>query len=69
MTSLAYSFTKEKALVKIIFGRKILICQPIFKLFVAFFTTFGMQEVSKITFFWRISGQGDMQKGSFQMMV
>ena len=45
MTSLAYIFTMEKALVKIIFGHKMFICQPIFKVFVAVFTTFGMQNL------------------------
>ena len=46
----AFPFAVEKALVKIIFGRKILICQPIFEIFVALFTTFCMQKDSKITF-------------------
>ena len=34
------------------FGRKFIICQPIFKFFVALFMTFGMQKDSKITFCW-----------------
>ena len=42
VTSLAYIFTMEKALVKIIFGHKIFICRPIFKTFVALFTTRGV---------------------------
>ena len=40
MTSLAYFFTMEKALVKIIFGRKFFIHQPIFKILVALFYDF-----------------------------
>ena len=43
----------HKALVKINFGHKIFICQPIFKIFVALFTTFGMQKDNKITLCWR----------------
>ena len=50
MTYLAYIFTMEKALVQIFFGRKIFICQPIFKILVALFTTFEMQKDSKIVF-------------------
>ena len=50
VTSLAYIFTMEKALVRIIFGHKFFICRPIFKIFVALFTTFGMQNDDKITF-------------------
>ena len=50
MISLAYIFTIEKAIVKIIFGHKIFICQPIIKIFVALFTTFGMQKDDKTTF-------------------
>ena len=45
MTSLAYIFTIEKAIVEIIFSRKFSICQLIYKLFVDLFTTFGMQKV------------------------
>ena len=37
---------------QIIFGHKI-ICEPIFNIFVALFTTFGMQKDDKITFSWR----------------
>ena len=40
----------EKALVNIIFGHKVLICEPIFKNFVALFRTFGMQKDDKIIF-------------------
>ena len=50
MTSLANIFTKEKALVKIIFGHKIIICQSIFKIFVVLFMTFEMQKDNTITF-------------------
>ena len=46
MTSLAYIFTMEKTLVKIIFGRKIFIRLPIFKILVSLFTTFGMRKDS-----------------------
>ena len=49
VSSHAYNLTMEKALVKIIFGRKIFICQPIFKFFVALFTIFGMPKDDKIT--------------------
>ena len=35
VTSLAFIFTMDKTLVKIIFGCKCFICQPIFKSFVA----------------------------------
>ena len=41
VTSLDYIFTIEKALVKIIFSRKMYIYQPIFKIFEALLTTFG----------------------------
>ena len=41
VTLLAYIFTKEKALVKIIFGHNFFICQHIFRTFVALFRTFG----------------------------
>ena len=53
MTSLAYIFTMEKSLVKIMFGCKQFICGPIFKLFAALLKTFGMQKDDKIIFFWR----------------
>ena len=53
MTSHAYIFTMEKALVKITFGRKFFICQPIFDFFVALLTTFGMKKDSKSTLCWR----------------
>ena len=42
MTSLGNIFTMEKAPFKIIFGRKIVICEPISKMFAALFKTFGM---------------------------
>ena len=45
VTSLAYIFTMQKAPVKIIFGQKCFIqCEPIFKIVVARFKTFGMQK-------------------------
>ena len=62
----------EKALLKIIFGCKIFVCQPIFKIFVALFTTFGRQKDSKIIRLYFAAGitrQEGMQKGSFQMIV
>ena len=43
-TSLAGIVTMEKAQFKNIFLRKIFICSPIFKIFVAPFKTFGMQN-------------------------
>ena len=58
MTSLAYIFTMEEALVKIILGCEFAICQPIFKIFVALFTTFWMQKDGKITFCWRCFRKG-----------
>ena len=50
VTSLAYIFTMEIALVKIIFGCIIFICQQISKIFVALFKTFGMPKDDKIKF-------------------
>ena len=50
MTFLADIVIMEKALVKIIFGHQIFICQPIFNIFVALFRTFGMQKDGEITF-------------------
>ena len=44
MTSLANIFTMQKALVKIIFGNKIYICEAIIKTFAALFKFFGMQK-------------------------
>ena len=68
MTSLAYSSTMEKALVKIIFCRKILICQPIFKIVVALYIRLlGCKLIVRLNFAGGISGQGDMQKGSVQI--
>ena len=43
----------EKALFKNIFLYKIFICSPIFKIFVALFKTFGMQNGDKLIFFLR----------------
>ena len=34
----------EKVLVQIFFGHEIFICEPIFKIFVVLFKTFGMQK-------------------------
>ena len=62
MTSLAYIFTMEKALVKIIFGNTIFICQAIFKIFVALLTTFGMQKVKRSQFAGSVSEQGKSKK-------
>ena len=69
MTSLAYIFTMEKKLVKIVFGRKFFICEPIFKIFAAHFTTFRVERDDKSHFASGVSEQGDMQKDSFQMMM
>ena len=44
MTSLAYIFTMEKVLVKIIFDHKIIICHAIFIIFVALLKTFEMAK-------------------------
>ena len=45
MTSLAYSFTIEKVNVKIIFGHKILTCQPIFKNLMALLRVLGCKRI------------------------
>ena len=45
MTFLAYNFTMEKALVKIIFGRKFFICQPIFKFLWHFLRLLGCKRM------------------------
>ena len=50
-TSLADIFTMENAIFKIIFWHKILICLLIFKIFVALFKTFGMQNGVMVIFF------------------
>ena len=39
-----------KVLIKIILGRRIFICEPIFKIFVALFKTFRLQKADKIIF-------------------
>ena len=58
----------EKAFVKIIFRRKILICQPIFKIVVALYIRLlGCKLIVRLNFAGGISGQGDMQKGSVQI--
>ena len=69
MTFLAYIFTMEKVLVKIIFDHKIIICLELFKNFVALLKTFEMQKGDNNGFCWNVSEQGDMQKGSFQRML
>ena len=69
MTFLAYIFTMEKVLVKIIFDHKIIICLAIFKIFVALLKTFEMQKGDNNRFCWNVSEQGDMQKGSFTRML
>ena len=51
VTSLADIFTMEKALLKITFWHKIFICQPIFKIFVALFKTFGKQNDDMVIIF------------------
>ena len=43
----------EKAIFKNIFLHNIFICQPIFKIFVALFMTFGMQIGDRLIFFLR----------------
>ena len=65
VTSFAYIFTMEKALVNIIFVRKIFMCQPIFKFFVALFTTFGIQKDSEITLCCRSSNTRRYEKRQF----
>ena len=50
MTSLANTFTMEKALVKIIFGCSIFICELIFKFFAALLKTFGIKKDDMIPF-------------------
>ena len=50
MTSLGNIFTMEKALLNIIFGREIFICEPISIIFAALFKTFGMKSGDKIRF-------------------
>ena len=70
MTSLCLHFHNGKKLYSRLFSTVIFfICQPIFKTFVALFTTFEMQRIVRLHFAGGVSGQGDMQKGSFQMMV
>ena len=47
-------FQMVKALVKIIFGCKICICQSVFNLFCGtVFSTFGIQKDDNIMFYWR----------------
>ena len=60
------SHNGKKALFKLMFCYEIIICQPIFKNFVALFKTFWMQNDDNITLAGGVSGQGDIQKGSFQ---
>ena len=50
---LAHIFTMEKALIKIIFWHEISICVLIFKNFVAYLMTFGMQMDDAIMVCWR----------------
>ena len=52
VTSIAGIFTMERALFKMIFGH-IFISERIFKMFVALFTTFRMQNGDMIIFFLR----------------
>ena len=51
VTFLDGNFTMEEAVFKNIFLHKIFICQPIFKIFVALFKTFGMQNGDRLKFF------------------
>ena len=53
VTFLAGNFTMEKALFKNIFLHNFFICQSIFKMFVALFKTFGMQNGDMLIFFSR----------------
>ena len=59
----------QKALVKIIFVRKMFICELIFKNFEVLLKSFGMQKDGKIILSVGVLEHGDMQKGSFQMIV
>ena len=65
VTSLAGNFTMEKALFKNIFLHKIFICQPIFKIFVALFKTFGMQNGDMLIFFLRSFRKARFRKMQF----
>ena len=70
MTSLAYSFPMDKSPIEsILFGRKILISQPIFNFLWHFLRLLGCRRIVKFHFAGGVSGQGVMQKDSFQMMV
>ena len=69
VTSLAYIFTMKKALVKIIFVRKLLICEPIFKIFVALFRTFGMQKDAKIIFQYKMICKRQYPKDGVRRVV
>ena len=48
--SLDNTFTMEKALIHIILGHLIFICEPISIIFAALFKTFGMKKDDKIRF-------------------
>ena len=50
VTTLGNTFTMKKALVQIIFGHLILICEPISIIFAALFKTFGMLKDDKVRF-------------------
>ena len=53
MTTLAHIIKMETSLIKIIFGRNIFICQPIFEIFVVLIKTFRMQKDVNITICYR----------------
>ena len=63
MTSLAYIFTMEKALVKTIFGHQIFICQPIKNLW-HLLRLMGCKRIVRLHFACDVSGHGDMQNSS-----
>ena len=50
VTSLAFNFSMQKSIFKIIFGHQTSICEPIFKIFVALFRTKYVRNINKIIF-------------------
>ena len=66
MTSLSYIFTMEKALVKMIFGRKIFICHRFSNFLCHFLRLLGCLRIVKLHFAGRVLGQGDMKKAVFK---
>ena len=70
MTSLAYIFTKKKALVKIIFGHTFFLFVNRFSKFLRHFLgLLGCKKITRSYFVGGVSEQDEMQKGSFQRMV